>query len=269
MFKVVDKIKLSRDITRMEIEAPQVARKARAGQFVVLIVDEKGERIPLTLADWNTHKGTITIIFEELGFTTKKMAGINKDEAIFHILGPLGKPTEIKKYGKIICIGGGVGVAEVYPVSRAFKRGDNKVTGIIGARSKDLLILQKEMKEICHKLYITTDDGSYGQRGLVTDILKQILNARTDLVYAIGPVPMMKAVSRVTRTYNITTLVSLNSIMVDATGMCGSCRCRVGGRTKFACVDGPEFDGHLVDFDELEKRIGLFKEQEKKICKQR
>ena len=254
---------MAADITCMEIEAPAIAKKAKPGQFVVIIVDEKGERIPLTLAGWDSQRGLITVIFQELGYTTKKLSNLKEEQYIFHILGPLGEPTKIKKIGQVICIGGGVGVAEVYPVSRAFKEKGNKITGIIGSRNKDLLILEKEMKEVCDELHITTDDGSYAQKGFVTDVLKEILTDEVKLIYAIGPVPMMKAVAEITKTKAIPTLVSLNPIMVDATGMCGSCRCTVAGKSVFACVDGPEFDAHQVDFDELEKRLQLFKEQEK------
>lgn len=251
-------------IKKIVVEAPDVARNASCGQFGVVIADEKGERIPLTLADWDKEKGTITLIFQEVGFSTKKLGALEVGDKIAHILGPLGQPTEVKKIGTVICIGGGVGIAEVYPVSRAFKNARNKVIGIIGARSKDLLILEKEMKEVCDELYVATDDGSYGKKGFVTDILKEILQHNSQLIYAIGPVPMMKAVSDTTRPFGIKTLVGLNPILVDATGMCGSCRCRVAGKTVFACVEGPEFDGHQVDFEELQKRLNLFKEQEEK-----
>lgn len=272
MFRIVDKKELAKDITKIIVEAPVIAKKAEAGQFVVIVIDEKSERIPLTLADWDKDKGTLSLIFQKVGYTTKKLGTLKVGEYIQHILGPLGHATETKNFGTVICIGGGVGIAEVYPVSRAFKEAGNKVMGIIGARSKDLLILEDEMKNICSELYITTDDGSYGCKGFVTDILKELLtktyNPQTtthNLIYAIGPVVMMKAVSKLTREYKIKTIVSINPIMVDATGMCGSCRCTVAGTTVFGCVDGPEFDGHQVDFDELEKRLSLFKEQEDKI----
>jgi len=283
MFKIRNKERLASSITKLEIEAPLIAAKAQPGQFVIVIMDEKGERIPLTLADWDRVRGTITLIFQDVGFTTHQLSIKNIGDSIAHILGPLGHPTEInpalackggvKKLGRVICIGGGVGIAEVFPVSRAIKQAGNEVIGIIGARSKELLILEKEMQKVCDKLYITTDDGSYGRKGFVTDILREILNQQTskpanqqtDLVYAIGPVVMMRAVCEITRALKIETIVCLNPIMVDATGMCGACRCSVGGEVKFACVDGPDFDGHLVDFQELEKRINQFKEQEQKI----
>lgn len=263
MFPIINKEELAKDVIKIVVRAPQIAKNAEAGQFAVVIPDEKGERMPLTLADWDRDKGTITLIFQRVGFTTEKLGSLGIGDAVSHMLGPLGHPTEIKKIGTVICIGGGVGVAEVYPVSRAFKNALNRVTGIIGARSKDLLILEKEMKEACDELFVATDDGSYGKKGFVTDILKDILNEKTQLVYAIGPVPMMKAVADLTRPYNIKTIVSLNPIMVDATGMCGACRCKVAGKTVFACVEGPDFDGHQVDFDELQKRLKLFREQEK------
>ena len=303
--KIIDKQELAKDITKIVVEAPQIAGKAKPGQFVVIIIDAKGERIPLTLADWDKNKGTISLIFQKVGFSTKKLGTLKPGDNIEHILGPLGHPTEAKKLGTVICIGGGVGIAEVYPVSWAFKEAGNRVMGIIGARSKELLILEHEMKGICDELFVTTDDGSYARKGLVTDVLKELLEVieksthtngstssfdklkdtnpersrgtltidpersrRTqypNLVYCIGPVPMMKAVSQITKEYRIKTIVSLNPIMVDATGMCGSCRCTVGGKTVFGCVDGPDFDGHQVDFDELEARLNLFKNQEEQL----
>lgn len=273
MFRIINKEELAKDITKIVVEALQIAGKAKPGQFVVIIIDEKGERIPLTLADWDKNKGTISLIFQKVGFSTKKLGTLKPGDNIEHILGPLGHPTEAKKLGTVICIGGGVGIAEVYPVSWAFKEAGNRVMGIIGARAKDLLILEHEMKGICDELFVTTDDGSYGRKGLVTDVLKELLEVieksthtqYPNLVYCIGPVPMMKAVSALTKVYQIKSIVSLNPIMVDATGMCGSCRCTVGGKTVFGCVDGPDFDGHQVDFDELEKRLSLFKNQEEQL----
>jgi ferredoxin--NADP+ reductase len=273
MFKIIDKQDLAKDITQLIIEAPQIAQKARAGQFIVLIIDEKGERIPLTLADWDKEKGTISLIFQKIGYTTNKLGSMQVNTRIEHILGPLGHPRETKKIGTVICIGGGVGIAEAYPVSRAFREEGNRVIGIIGARCKDLLILEKEMKGVCHELFIATDDGSYGKHGFVTDVLKELFTVieksthtqYPDLVYCIGPVAMMKAVSNFTGDYKINTVVSVNPIMVDATGMCGACRCTVAGKTVFGCVDGPEFDGHQVDYDELAKRLKLFNEQEGRV----
>jgi len=271
MSRVIHKEDLAKDITKIIVEAAQIAKKAQAGQFAVVIIDEESERIPLTLADWDKNKGAITLIFQKVGFTTKRLGALNVGDSIQHILGPLGHPTEVRKIGTVVCIGGGVGIAEVYPVSRAFKEAGNRVLGIIGARSKELLILESEMRETCDELFITTDDGSYGRKGFVTDTLKELLEIieksthtkYPELVYCIGPVAMMRAVSELTRSYKIKTIVSLNPIMVDATGMCGSCRCTVGGKTVFGCVDGPDFDAHQVDFDELEKRIKLFESQER------
>jgi len=273
MFKIISKEELSQDVTKLIVEAPQIAKKAQAGQFVVVVVDEKGERIPLTLADWDKDKGTVTLIFQKVGFTTRKLGALDAADTIQHILGPLGHPTQTKDIGTVICVGGGVGIAEVYPVSRAFQEAGNRVIGIIGARSKDLLILEDKMRKVCAELFITTDDGSYSRKGFVTDVLKELFgvfekstNTRyPDLVYAIGPVPMMRAVTEFTRDYKIKTIVSLNPIMVDATGMCGACRCSVEGKTVFGCVDGPDFDGHKVDFGELAKRLSLFKAQEESI----
>lgn len=276
MFKIIDKKELAQEVSRIEVEAPQIARKAKAGQFAVVIVDEKGERIPLTLAGWDKDKGTITLIFQQVGFTTKKLGRLNPGDSVAHILGPLGHPTPVENLGTVVCVGGGVGIAEVYPVSCAYKAAGNRVIGIIGSRSKELLILENEMKAVCDELFVTTDDGSYAKKGLVTEVLKDLFGAveksthtrYPELVYCIGPVPMMKAVCALTKEYNIRTIVSLNPIMVDATGMCGACRCHVGGKTVFGCVDGPDFDGHQVDFDELSRRIRSFSDQEKAIGNQ-
>jgi ferredoxin--NADP+ reductase len=270
MFRIINKEELSSDITKIIVEAPVIAQNTKAGQFVALVIDAEGERIPLTIADWDTEKGAITLIFQKIGYTTKKLGRLNPGDSIQHILGPLGHPTEVKKFGTVICIGGGVGIAEVYPVSRAFKEGGNRVIGIIGSRSKELIILEKEMRQVCAELFITTDNGSYGEKGLVTDVLKKLFaqkneTGKCNLVYAIGPVKMMKGVCELTRDYQIKTIVSLNPIMVDATGMCGSCRCTVAGKTVFGCVDGPDFDAHQVDFDELEKRVNFFANEEKNI----
>lgn len=276
MFKIVKKDILSSLVKKIIIEAREISQRALPGQFVVIRLDEKGERIPLTIACTDKNDGLITLIFQEVGFTTTKLGRLNTGDSVLDILGPLGHPAEIKKYGTVVCVAGGVGVAEVLPVAQALRACGNKVSGIIGARSKDLLILEDQMKNACDELFIATDDGSYGQRGLVTDILKNILDTPAiqktdrqtrsliDLVYAIGPVPMMEAVSNLTLRYDVKTIVSLNPIMVDGTGMCGSCRVTVAGKVKFCCVDGPDFDGHLVDFKELWERLKLFKEQEKR-----
>lgn len=273
MFEILQKENLAKDIVRITVQAPLIANKAKAGQFVVIVIEEKGERFPLTLADWNSGKGTITLIFQKVGFSTNRLAELGIGDPIEHILGPLGHATEVKDFGTAVCIGGGVGIAEVYPVSRALKEAGNRLIGIIGSRSKDTLILESEMKQVCDELFITSDDGSYGRKGFVTDVLKDIFTAvekssntkYPDLVYAIGPVPMMKAVSNFTKGFGVKTIVSLNPIMVDATGMCASCRCTVAGKTAYGCVDGPDFDGHQVDFNELEKRLKLFEKQERSL----
>jgi len=250
-----------------------VAQKAKAGQFVVLIIDEKGERIPLTLADWDKEAGTITLIFQKAGFTTSRLGKLEAGQEIQHILGPLGHPTEVKNTGEVYCVAGGVGVAEIYPVARAFKEAGNRVICIIGSRNKDLLILEDILRPTCDELFVATDDGSYGRQGLVTDVLKDLFTVieksthtvYPGLVYCIGPVPMMRAVAEFTRSYSIKTIASLNPIMVDATGMCGACRCHVAGKTVFGCVDGPDFDAHQIDFAELSQRLKSFKKEEKNI----
>jgi len=248
-----------------EIMQPSIARKAVPGQFVVIIHSEKGERIPLTIADTNKVKGTITIIFQEVGKSTMELGTFKEGDRLQDVIGPLGKPTEIEHYGTVVCVGGGVGIAPLYPIAKALKEAGNKVIGILGARTENLLILEKEFKEITDELYITTDDGSYGRKGFVSDELNRLIEEgyKITRVWAIGPAIMMKVVSEVTRPHNIKTIVSLNPIMVDGTGMCGCCRVEVGGETKFACVDGPEFDGHLVDFDLLMKRQAMYKKEEK------
>ncbi len=268
MFPILKKELLAQNIVRITLEAPVIAAKARAGQFVAVVIDTQGERIPLTIADWDKDSGTITLIFQKIGYTTRKLSALNAGDSVSHILGPLGHPSEIKSVGTAICIGGGVGIAEVYPVARAFKEAGNRVIGIIGARAKEFLILEGEMRSICDELFVTTDDGSYARKGLVTAALKEILDLNTPhLVYAIGPVPMMQGVSELTKPHNIKTIVSLNPVMVDATGMCGSCRCTVAGKIAFGCVDGPDFDGHQVDFEELKRRLKLSEEQEALIDK--
>lgn len=273
MNRILKKEELAQGITKITVEAPEIAARAQAGQFVSLVIDEKSERLPLTLADWDKDASTITLIFQKIGFSTRKLGSMNTGDSIEHILGPLGHPTEIKDLGTVVCIAGGVGIAEVYPVSRAFKEAGNRVIGIIGCRSRDLLILENEMKKVCDELFIVTDDGSYGKKGFVTEALKNLLDVieksthtkYPELVYAIGPVSMMKAVSEMTKEYQIKTIVSLNPIMVDATGMCASCRCTVNGKVKYGCVDGPDFDGHAIDFNELTSRLRAFSEQEKKL----
>ena len=264
MFKIISKEALASQIKKIEVEVPIIARKALPGQFVILIVDEFGERIPLTIAAVNPNYNRITLIFQEIGVSTKKLGRLEKGDYIKEIVGPLGQPTEIKKFGTVVCIGGGVGIAECFPVAQALKEVGNKIISILGARNKELLILENELKKTSEKVLVTTDDGSYGEKGLVTDVLKALIKGKEkiDLVYTIGPVLMMKAVCQLTYPHKIKTIVSLNSIMVDGTGMCGSCRITSGSKTKFACVDGPDFDGHTIDWDELKNRLDLFKEKE-------
>ncbi|MFH1645412.1 MAG: sulfide/dihydroorotate dehydrogenase-like FAD/NAD-binding protein [Candidatus Omnitrophota bacterium] len=254
-------------ITKIVVDSPEIAQKARPGEFVVLMATEKGERIPLTVVSTEPSAGLVTLIFQELGFSTKLLGEFNKGDSLFAIVGPFGHPTEIKNYGKVIVVGGGVGIAVISPVARALKEAGNNVTSILGARNKELLILESEMKEYSDNIFITTDDGSYGQKGFVTDVLKKLLDeSKYDIVYAVGPIPMMEMVSNVTKDFNVKTVVSLNSLMVDATGMCGGCRVTIGGEVKFTCVDGPEFDGHLVDWNNLKKRSRVYKEREGHIC---
>jgi ferredoxin--NADP+ reductase len=262
--KIVEKVALSENVVKMILEAPAIARKRKAGQFVVLIMDEKGERIPLTIVDSDTEKGTITIIFQVVGKTTAAMAAMKAGDEFIAVQGPLGNPTDIKKIGQVVCIGGGVGVGVVYPLAKAMKEAGNRVISIIGARTKDLLILEQEMKQVSDRLIVATDDGSYGFHGFVSTVLQNLIDAgeKIEEVFAIGPVPMMKVIANLTRPYGIKTVVSLNPIMVDATGMCGACRVSVGGKTKLTCVEGPEFDGHQVDFDLLTSRLRMYCEQE-------
>lgn len=266
MFKVVKREEMSEgNVILNEIEAPKIARKAKPGQFVILKVGEEGERIPLTMAESDAEKGTITVIYMVVGKSTALFKTLQVGDSYQDIIGPLGKPTHIEKLGKIVCVGGGTGIAVLHPITRAMKEIGNHVISIIGARSKDLLILEDKMKAASNDLRVCTDDGSYGHHGFVTEVLKEILEKeKIDQVVAIGPVPMMKFVSLITKQYNVPTLVSLNPIMVDGTGMCGGCRVTVGGKTKFACVDGPEFDGHQVDYDELMLRLQAYCEDEKK-----
>jgi ferredoxin--NADP+ reductase len=249
----------------MVLESPAIARKRKAGQFVILKMDEKGERIPLTIVDSDAAAGTLTIIFQVVGKSTAALAKMRTGESISDLQGPLGNPTEIENYGRVVCIGGGVGVGVVYPLAAALKKAGNHVTSIIGARCKSLLILEDQMKKVSDKLVVATDDGSYGFHGFVSAVLQNMIDAgeKIDRVFAIGPVPMMRVLCNVTKPHGIKTIVSLNAIMVDATGMCGACRVSVAGETKFTCVDGPEFDGHAVDFDLLASRLRMYLDQEK------
>jgi ferredoxin--NADP+ reductase len=248
-----------------EISAPKIARNAKPGQFVMLKANETGERIPLTMADTNAKKGTLTVIYQVVGKSTALFKSLQVGDRFQDVIGPLGKPTHLEKVGTVVCVGGGTGVAVIHPITRGLKEIGNHVIAIIGARTKDLLILEDKMKAASHELHVCTDDGSCGHHGFVTDVLKEVLEKEdVKLVVGIGPVPMMKFVAKMTAEYDVKTLVSLNSIMVDGTGMCGCCRVSVGGKTQFACVDGPEFDGHLVDFDELGQRLEAYKQEEQR-----
>lgn len=264
MYKIVKKEVLAPTISLFDIEAPMVAKSAQAGQFVILRTIDEGERIPLTIADFDREKGTITCVFQEVGKTTTQLAKFNVGDSLKDFVGPLGEPSHIENFGRVVVVGGGVGVAPIHPIARALKEAGNEVIGIIGARSGELLFWEDKLRAACTELRVTTDDGSYVRQGFVTDVLKEVIEEKGDiaLCVAIGPLPMMRAVCNLTKNYNLKTVVSLNSTMVDGTGMCGCCRVSVGGQTKFACVDGPEFDGHQVDFDEMARRSGIYKEQE-------
>ena len=266
MFKIMKREEMAEGTVILnEIEAPLIAKKAKPGQFVILKATEEGERIPLTMANTNPDSGTITIIYMVVGKSTALFRDLKVGDSYQDVIGPLGKPTHLEKVGKVACVGGGTGVAVLHPITRGLKEVGNDVTCIIGARNKGLLILEDEMKAASHDFRVCTDDGSYGHHGFVTDVLKEVLQSGDyQLVVAIGPVPMMKAVSNLTKEFKVETMVSLNPIMVDGTGMCGGCRVTVGGETKFACVDGPEFDGHQVDFDELILRLRAYQEDERK-----
>jgi ferredoxin--NADP+ reductase len=265
MAKIVHREELAQGtIILNEIEAPRIAKKAKPGQFVILQADETGERIPLTMADTDPEKGTITIIYMVVGKSTARFKDLKVGEEYYALIGPLGAPTHIEKIGKVVCVGGGTGIAVLHPIARALKEAGNEVIAILGSRTYDLLILEEKMRQASNTLHICTDDGSKGHHGFVTDVLKETIEKEDiALVVAIGPIPMMKFCSLITKEKGVKTMVSLNPIMVDGTGMCGGCRVSVGGKTKFACVDGPEFDGHQVDFDGLAKRLASYTEVEK------
>jgi len=270
MFPILSKKILGPNVKQFVLKASAIARKRKPGQFVILRIDQNGERFPLTIADADVEAGTITIIFQEVGKSTFHLGTLEEVDAILDVVGPLGKATEVENYGRVVCMGGGVGVAEIYPVAMAMKQAGNEVISIIGARTHSLVILESLMEQASHKLYVTTDDGSYGFHGLVTGPLNDLIadaNKKIDRVFCIGPVPMMRAVANATKTPGISTIVSLNAIMVDGTGMCGACRVKVGGETKFACVDGPDFDGHLVDWQELfYRRKSYFDDEIRSLC---
>ena len=267
MFKIVRKKELNSAVTLMEIEAPFVAKKAKAGQFIIFRVDETGERVPLTIAGYDREKGTVAIIFQKVGLTTKMLGAMNEGDYIQDFVGPLGKPTNTEGIKRVCVVGGGVGCAIALPSAQAFKEAGAEVDVIVGFRSKDIVILEDEMNAVATNYYLMTDDGSQGEKGFVTDKLKALIEAGNnyDAVIAIGPIPMMKFVSLTTKPFGIKTIVSLNPIMIDGTGMCGGCRVTVGGKIKFACVDGPDFDGHEVDFDELMNRNSIYKAREAEL----
>ncbi|MEE9491460.1 MAG: sulfide/dihydroorotate dehydrogenase-like FAD/NAD-binding protein [Dehalococcoidia bacterium] len=266
MYQILTREDLTPEIHLLEIAAPEVARKAQAGQFVVIRVDEKGERIPLTIADWNREKGTVTVVFMEVGKTTRKLATLKAGESVATFTGPLGLPTHIEKFGTVVCVAGGFAIATIVPIARAMRAAGNKVISIMGFRNKDLVFWEDRLRNVSDELIVTTDDGSYGRKGMVTVPLKELLEGdeKLDRVVAIGPTVMMKFSSLTTQPFGVKTIVSLNPIMVDGTGMCGVCRVSIGGVTKFTCVDGPDFDGHQVDWDELMARQRIYLDEEKR-----
>jgi len=265
MHKIIDKEFISPQVFRMVVDAPDIARKRKAGQFIMLRTCDAGERIPLTIADADAEKGTIELIVQIVGKSTAELSKMEAGDALCDFVGPLGRPTHIELFGTVVIVGGGVGIAPSHPIAQAMKAAGNNVISILGGRSKDLVIMEDKMSACSDRVMITTDDGSYGQKGLVTDALQQLIDEglKIDMVVAVGPPIMMKFVALLTKKYDIPTLVSLNTIMVDGTGMCGACRVTVGDGTKFVCVDGPEFDGHKVDFDEMMKRQRMYEDQEK------
>jgi len=265
MYQILAREDLTPQIHLLEIDAPDVAREAQAGQFVVIRVDEKGERIPLTIADWNREKGTVTVVFMEVGKTTRKLATLKAGDSIANFAGPLGLPTHIDKYGTVVCVAGGFAIATIVPIARAMKEAGNKVISIMGFRTKDIVFWEERLRSFSDEAIVTTDDGSYGQKGVVTIPLKELLEGKEkiDRVIAIGPTVMMKFSSATTKPFEVDTIVSLNPIMVDGTGMCGVCRVTIDGAIKFTCVDGPEFDGHKVDWDELMARQRTYLDEEK------
>ncbi len=265
MSRILEKKQLSETVFQMRLDAPLIANERKAGQFIILqLCEDYGERIPLTIADADPDEGSITIIFQAVGQTTKELAKMNAGDDVAALVGPLGTPTHIENVGTVVCVGGGIGVAPLHPIAKAMKNAGNKVIIIMGARNKELMILEDKMRAIADELIICTDDGSYGRKCLVTEPLKELCEQepKPELAVAIGPPIMMKFCAETTRPYEVSTQVSLNTIMVDGTGMCGGCRVTVGGETKFVCVDGPEFDGHLVDFDNMINRLGSYKKQE-------
>ena len=266
-YKILSKKELCPNQFEIKVDAPYVVRNAKAGQFIIFRADENSESVPLTIADVDKVKGELTLVFMAVGYSTKLLASLNEGDEIHDIVGPLGQPTHIEKYGTVVCLAGGYGAAPCYLIAKAFKDAGNKVYMIMGARNKDLIFWQDKMKDACTELFITTDDGTLGEKGFVTQVLDRIIkNEKVDYAIAVGPMPMMRAVADLTRDKGIYTEASMNPIMVDGTGMCGACRVTVGGETKFACVDGPDFDAHKIDFDEVINRTRIYKDQERKRC---
>ena len=263
MYRIVRKQILGPQIVLLEIEAPRVARKIRPGQFIILRVNETGERVPFTAARADAGRGTVTIVFQLVGKTTQQLAALEPGEAVLDLVGPLGVPSEIRRFGRVVCVAGGAGIAYIFPEIQALREAGNEIVAILGARTRDLLFFLDEIRALSDELHVTTDDGSFGRQGLVTDVLGEVIaRERVDRCLAAGPLPMLRAVVEMTREPRLPTIVSLDPIMVDGTGMCGSCRVTVGGETKFACVDGPSFDGHAVDFDELARRKRAYRDHE-------
>jgi len=268
MYCIIAKEKLAANVFLMAVEAPEVAKKARAGQFIIIRVDDQGERIPLTLADWDAEKGSVTFVFMVVGTTTRKLALLDVGDSLVNFVGPLGRPTEVEKFGTVVCVAGGYAVATIAPIARAMREAGNTVISIMGFRTRELVFWEERLRSVSHELIVTTDDGSYKRKGVVTEPLKGLLQGvGVDRVIAIGPTPMMKFCSLTTKPFGVKTIVSLNPIMVDGTGMCGCCRVSVGGETKFACVDGPEFDGHEVDWDVLMNRQRAYLKEETESLK--
>lgn len=265
MFPILEVHSLARDVRALRVQAPRIARKQRAGQFVIVRVHDRGERIPLTIAAADPGAGSITLVVQGIGKTTRLINSLSAGEGLLDVVGPLGQPSEVARFGHVVVIGGGVGTAIAWPTARAFREAENRVTSILGARTRELVILEEELRAVSQDLHVVTDDGSHGQRGVVTDVLERRLadGPRVDRVLAIGPVPMMRAVAEVTRPHAIPTIVSLNALMVDGTGMCGGCRVIVGGESRFACVEGPEFDAHQVDFGVLAQRNACYRDAER------
>ena len=264
LFEILENQVIADKVNRYRIHSPQIAERRKAGQFIILRIDDQGERIPLTIADADPQEGSLTLVVQEVGKSTARMTQLKPGDVLRDVVGPLGAPTHVAKHGTVIIVGGGIGIAPAHPIAQAMRAAGNKVVSILGARIKGLIIMEEEMRKASDQVIVCTDDGSYGKKGLVTDAIKEWVqaNGKAGLVVAIGPVIMMKFVSKLTKELGIPTVVSLNPIMVDGTGMCGGCRVTVGGKTKFACVEGPEFDGHQVDFDELTRRQAFYREQE-------